>query len=102
MPRVFALYRVLMFRTGETQALLVGAYEHGKDAVKARNERQAALDTICGQGRVSVGATTEFGLAQLLEDIGIDSISHAITEVQVQGPDLISPSGIILPGDSRH
>jgi hypothetical protein len=95
------LYRVLTFSTGETQALPLGAYGDPGDATRAKNDRQRALGEILSTGRVVVGAGVnlqELSLAELMEDIGIDAVGHTVTEVEVQGPEVLAGAGaIILP-----
>lgn len=104
MTRCWMLYRVLTFSTGETIALPLEGYESSDLARQAKHDRDRAFSEALELGRMRVGELSEqFPVSELIQDLGIHAISHAITEVPVKGAEILKAEpSIIIPAGSRH
>lgn len=106
--KVWVLYRVLTFSTGETKTLVVSAYETRRDAQSACDARNVAISGLLAHGQLSIARGHKLADAdrvpftEALNDLGISGVGFAVKEEPVLGPEItrIDPS-ILLPG-SRH
>jgi hypothetical protein len=106
--KVWVLYRVLSFATGESKVLSVGTYENARDAQSACDARNVAISVLLAHGQLSINRGQKLESAETvpfteaLHDLGITAVGFAVKEERVLGPEItrIDPS-ILLPG-SRH